>query len=272
MKVLPMFYLLIGAASTCNAEPLTNIPLDDVSSSNSIELALVADEYLAASVVTNTSARYYHRVIALQNLAKNPHLHLDVLRILIHDPDLDIRIRAAEALEPVDTETAIRAAKQIIAELSSAGSDRMIRHSAGLRAAVMLARLNDPSGFEYVAARLSQNNLSADKFSALGCLPEFRRFPDLPASDVIIRYVEEILPLLEVEEQRKRVELHLSSAFNALYQLRAVEALPRMKQWEPTLPPKIKWILQYNMRGLESYANEDNPHAPAPKQGSYFNI
>lgn len=266
MYIRTIVILLLGALPIVFAEHLPDIHYGEEASTNSIETAIANDEYLAASVATNLTASLYHRIIAIQCLSKNPHSNLEVLRVSTHDPILDIRVMAAEALVDLDPSAASHTAKEVIRLLAASPPENKTAHYYGFRAAALLAKLDDTSGFTFLTERLHRSPFAVEKEWALVYLPEFRQIQKLPAVNSIVQFIEETLPALEQEQANTRQNAFrlLPKAFNALYQLRAVEALPRMKQWEPTLPPKIKWILQYNMRGLETYANEENPHAPAP--------
>lgn len=263
MRTFTIVFPLLIAASNCFAEYPQNI-LSVNQTSNAYEMSILADMHLAAAIATNTSASFYHRSFAMHNITNNTYMHAEILRVLASDSDLDIRVMAAEALTEVDPDTARSSAKQTIEALSRAVSGSNVRHSPGLRSAVLLARLRDPSGFQYVIEQLFNANRPSDQSMALTSLSEFGRFPELPTRETIIIYIEKVLPLLEVEEQSKRAERHLTEAFSGLYKLRAVDALPRMKQWEPVLPPKLQWILQYHMRRLEQIANMDNPNEDQP--------
>ena len=255
MHTFTIIFPFLLVVSSCFAEYPQDI-LSVSQPSNSYEESILADIHLATAIVTNTSAPFYHRALAMSNITNHPYQNEELLRVLASDADLDIRIMAAEALEEVDPDTAKWAAKQIIEALSGAASGPTVRHSPGLRSAVLLARLGDPSGFQYVVEQLFNANWPSDQYMALVSLSEFGRFPELQPREIFIKYIEKVLPLLQVEEQRKRTERHLTEAFNGLYKLRAVDALPRMKQWEPALTPQSLWSLQYYIRGLEQMGPE----------------
>ena len=259
MKPLITLCLLIGAALTSTAE---NLP--SISHVNAEPIAIVVpippeDEYFAASVATNLTTNLCERFLAIQTLSKNTASHLDVLRILTRDPKLDIQIMAAESLFPIDPAIASSTAKDAIRTLSAHTPESPTANFYGFRAAALLAKLNDPSGFDFVENRLHNSPFVIEKESALGCLPEFRRFPELPVANSIIRFIKATLPDLKQEGSKESLEADrlLAGAFDALYRLQAVETLSQLKEWEPNLPPKTQWILQYYMRGLETYKNMD---------------
>jgi len=260
MYILTIVILFLGALPIVFAEHLPDIHNGSETSTYSIESAIASDEYLAASVVTNLAASLYHRIIALQCLSKNPHSHLDVLRGLTHDPKLDIRVMASETLVDLDPAIASHTAKEVIRLFAASPPENKTAHYYGFRAAALLAKLDDTSGFTFLTERLHRSPFAVEKEWALVYLPAFRQIKKLSAVNSIVQFIEETLPALEQEQADTRhnaIRL-LPKAFNALYRLQAVEALPRMKQWESALPPKTQWSLQYYIRGLEQMADRDN--------------
>lgn len=255
----------IYASSVCFGVDLSGISDSNGVISIAIDPAITGDEYVAASVATNLAASDIVRLAAIQTLAKNPTSHLDILRVASRDTDLGIRLAAADALASCDPIDASNTAKAIIRSLETNPPAFESESSFGLRAAALLAKMNDPSGFEFVASRLSRAEFAAEKVSALAYLPEFRRFPEIPAGKVIVHFIEETLPALEQEgtQTRQEADILLPRAFLALYHLRAVETLPQLKEWEKVLSGSPLINLQYYMRGLEAYTNKENILAPA---------
>lgn len=267
MKNIFLFvHVLIGVSSACFGVDLSGISDSNGVISITIDPAISGDEYVAASVATNLEASVIVRLAAIQTLAKNPTPHLDVLRAASRDPELSIRLAAAEVLATCDPATAADTAKMVVQQLTATPPVRQGDNMFGLSAAALLAKLNDPSGFEFVAARLFHAKFAAEKVTALAHLPEFRRFPEVPASKAIVRFIAETLPALEQEgtQARQEADVLLPRAFLALYHLRAVDTLPQLKEWEKVLSGSPLRNLQYYMRGLEAYSDKRDTRAPVP--------
>ncbi|MGD9781674.1 MAG: HEAT repeat domain-containing protein [Kiritimatiellia bacterium] len=267
MKNIFLFVLiLIGCSSACFGLDLSGVSDSNGVISITIDPAITGDEYTAASVATNLEASVIVRLAAIQTLAKNPTPHLNVLRTASRDPELAIRLAAAEALVSCDSAIAADTAKMVIQQLTATPPVRQGDNMFGLNAAALLAKLNDPSGFEFVVFRLEHAKFAAEKVTALAHLPEFRRFPEVPAGKAVVRFIAEMLPALEQEgtQARQEADVLLPRAFLALYHLRAVETLPQLKEWEKVLSGSPLRNLQYYMRGLEAYSNEGDTNAPVP--------
>ena len=264
MKTQLLFgMMLLGASSACFGVDLSGISDSNGVISIVIDPAITGDEYVAASVATNLAASGIVRLAAIQTLAKNPTPHLDTLRVVSHDSELAIQIAAAEALASCSLADSTDTAKMVIQQLTARPPVRQGDNMFGFQAAALLAKLNDPSGFEYVVFRLEHAKFAAEKVMALAYLPEFQRFPEVPAGKAIVRFIAETLPALEQEgtPARQEAEILLPRAFLALYHLRAVETLPQMKEWEKVLSGSPLRNLQYYMRGLETYStNKENDH------------
>ena len=261
MKTQLLFgMMLIGATSACFGVDLSGISDSNGIVSIAIDPAITGDEYVAASVATNLAASVIVRLAAIQTLAKNPTPHLNVLRVASRDTELAIQFAAAEALVPCSPTDSTVTAKTIIQQLAATPPVRQGDNMFGLRAAALLAKLNDPYGFDYTVFRLFHAKYAAEKVSALAYLPEFRRFPEVPVGKAIVRFIAEMLPALEQKgtQARDEADILLPRAFLALYQLRAVETLPQLKEWEKILSGSPLINLQYYMRGLEAYTNKEN--------------
>lgn len=254
--------LLTGLSASSLAVDLLGITDSNGVISIRIDPAIMGDEYTAASVATNLAASYPVRLAAIQTLANNPAPHHETLIEAACDTSLGIRLAAAEALASSDSTAAAAVAKNIIQQLSTAAPALQSDNMFGLQAAALLARLNDSSGFSFVASRLAHAKFAAEKNSALSYLPDFRRFPEVPAADVIMDFIVGSLPALEEEGTAayKEADILVPKAFLALYRLQAVSKLPQLKAWEPNLPTRHQQNLHYYIRGLEALQERDtNP-------------
>jgi hypothetical protein len=254
--------LLIGAISTCYGVDLTGISDSNGVFSIAIDPAITEDEYVAASVATNLAASAIVRLAAIQTLAKYPTPYLNILCELSRDPELAIPFAAAEALASCSPADSTATAKRIIQQLTTTPPVRQGDNLFGLRAAALLAELNDPSGFEYVAYRLLHAKFAAEKAAALAYLPKFRVFPGIPAAQAILDYIKGTIPSLRQEgtEAYKEAIILLPKAFHALYRLQSIDTLPQLEEFKLILPDNLQQNLQYYIQGLEAFQN--NPPLP----------
>ena len=250
--------LWFGALSACFGVDLSGISDSNGVISIAIDPAIAGDEYAAASVATNVEASVIVRLAAIQTLASNPAPHLDALQLASRDTELAIKFAAAEALATCSPADSSAAAQSIIHLLVATPPERQGDNLFGLRSAALLAKLNDSSGFDFTVSRLFHANFAAEKVSALAYLPEFQRFPEVPAAKAILRFIADTLPVLEQEgtQARQEADVLLPRAFLALYHLRAVESLPQLKEWAPTLPQSLQRSLQYYIQKLDAVQSE----------------
>ena len=259
MKPHLLSLLMLIAAS----RPCFGVDLSGISDSNGVisiafDPAIAGDEYAAASVATNVEASVIVRLAAIQTLANNPAPHLDALQLASRDKELAIKFAAAEALATCSPADSSVAAQSIIHQLVATPPERQGDNLFGLRSAALLAKLNDSSGFDFTVSRLFHAKFAAEKVSALAYLPEFQRFPEIPAAKAILRFIADTLPVLEQEgtQARQEADVLLPRAFLALYHLRAVESLPQLKEWAPTLPQSLQRSLQYYIQKLDAVQSE----------------
>lgn len=250
--------LWFGAYSACFGVDLSGISDSNGVISIAFDPAIAEDEYAAASVATNVEASVIVRLAAIQTLANNPAPHLDALQLASRDKELAIKFAAAEALATCSPAESSAAAQSIIHQLVATPPERQGDNLFGLRSAALLAKLNDSSGFDFTVSRLFHAKFAAEKVSALAYLPEFQRFPEIPAAKAILRFIADTLPVLEQEgtQARQEADVLLPRAFLALYHLRAVESLPQLKEWAPTLPQSLQRSLQYYIQKLDAMQSE----------------
>lgn len=263
MRIQVLFgMLLLGAISACYGVDISGISDSNGVFSIAIDPAITEDEYVAASVATNLAASVIVRLAAIQTLAKYPTPYLNILREVSRDPELAIQFAAAEALASCSPADSTATAKRIIQQLTTTPPICQGDNLFGLRAAALLAELNDPSGFEYVAYRLLHANFAAEKASALAYLPKFKIFPGIPATQAILGFINGTIPSLKQEgtEEYKEAVILLPKAFHALYRLQSIDTLPQLEELKFILPDKLQQNLQYYIQSLKALQN--NPPLP----------
>lgn len=219
-----------------------------------LDPAISEDAYTAASVATNMAASPHVRAMAIQVLTNNPSAHIDVLRMATRDPALLCRMNAAEALTEYDPAIAAKTAREVLKQLLSSPPARSSEYYNGHRAAKLLAKTGDPSGFNFVTNRLTHAKFLSEKVGSLDVLPEFRLFPEVAASQVVLQFIESTIPVLAQEDpvSRQEANILLSRSLLALYRLQAVDALPQMRTWAPRLPDNLQKELDFTIRRLEA--------------------
>ncbi|HOR78304.1 MAG TPA: hypothetical protein PK572_11645 [Kiritimatiellia bacterium] len=250
--------LMLAISFSCLGMDLSGISDNNGVLTINIDPAITGDEYVAASVATNTTASTIVRVFSIETLGENPGPHADVLLTASRDPDFAIRIAAAKALVGCDPDAAVRTAKGIVQQLSTAQPAFQGDYLYGLEAAALLAKLNDPSGFEFVANRLEHADFSAEKVMALAYLPDFQVVNKASATEAILTFIETTVSLLEQSNaaEKHEAEILLPKAFNALYRLQAIEAIPRLKAIIPLLNEHLQNNIQYYIQKLEALSIE----------------
>ncbi|HOR77882.1 MAG TPA: HEAT repeat domain-containing protein [Anaerolineaceae bacterium] len=224
-----------------------------------LDPAISEDVHAAASVATNMSASPHVRAMAIQVLTNNPSAHIDVLRMATRDPSLLCRMNAAEALTGYDPTIAAETAREVLRQLMSSPPARSSEYYNGYRAAILLAQTGDPSGFNFITDRLTHAKYLSEKVSSLDALPEFRLFPEVAASQVVLQFIENTIPVLAQGDPASRQEANilLSRSFLALFRLHAVDAIPQMRTWGTRLPDNLQKELDYIIRRIEANGDLD---------------
>ena len=261
--------LMLAISFSCLGMDLSGISDNNGVLTINIDPDITGDEYVAASVATNTAASTIVRVFGIETLGKNPRPHADVLLTASCDPDFAIRIASAKALVGCDPYAAARTAKGIIQQLSTTPPALQGDYLYGLEAAALLAKLNDPSGFEFVANRLEHADFSAEKVMALAYLPDFQALNKASATEAILTFIETTVSLLEQSNTAEKhgAEVLLPKAFNALYRLQAIESIPRLRAIIPLLNDHLQKNLQYHIQRLEALPIESLDLSEPKKEG-----
>jgi len=231
------------------------------------------DEYARAAVALDTNAAFGDRFDAIESLTNNPSAHMDALEVLLKDPDWALRYAAIEAIEPIRTDLAYPAAKQVVLEVAHATNTLNPRLPWALNTAALLARMGDGSAFPYIVQQLYTHPFCSTRDTANHALRSFYYMKELKPYEPIIRFIDQTLPDLnsvDAETQRDAMFL-LPSAASTLSQLHAVEALPAFSRWASTpMPDEIRQRFESAQRELETLKTRIENGEPDPRDNPEF--
>lgn len=218
------------------------------------------DGYALEALALNTNAPFEDRSAAIDNLAKDPSAHLKALEQLIAEPIFSLRFSAIEAIEPARPDLAIQAIHLLLQEVAQIPMDKpSTSFIVAIRAAGLLARLGDGSGFPFVVNLLLHSPRSIHQDSAIGALYGFFYMKELKPYVPLVEFIDQTLSLLANvdEKNRRKTEKLLSSALYELYALHAVETIPDFQRWlaDPRTEP-VRDALEANLRWLETLKAE----------------
>ena len=219
------------------------------------------DGYAIEAIALNTNAPFEDRSVAIDGLAKDPSAHVDALERLIADPRLSsLRYAAIEAIEPARPDLAVQAIHVLLQEVSQIPMEKpSLDFSIAIRAAGLLARLGDGSGFPFLAEHMLHSPRIGDQSSTITALSGFFYMKELKPYVPLVELIDQTLSrLANVDEKnRGKTERLLSSAIYKLYGMHAVETIPDFQRWlaDPRTEP-VRDALEANLRWLETLKAE----------------
>ena len=231
------------------------------------------DEYARAAVAVDTNAALGDRFDAIRSLTNNPSAHLDALELLMNDPDWALRYAAIEAIEPVRTDLAYTAAKQMVLEAAPATNTLHPRLPWSLYSAELMARLGDGSAMPFIVQQLLAHPFCSTRGTAINALHSFYYMKELKPYEPLVRFIDHTLPDLnspDAEKQRDALSL-LPHAISMLSQLNAVEALPAFSRWASIpVPDEIRHGFESAQRELEALKTRLENGEPDPRDNPEF--
>ncbi len=212
------------------------------------------DDYARAAIALDTNAQFGVRLDAIESLANNPTPHLDTLEALLKEPDWTLRFAAIEVIEPVRTDLAYQAAKQLVQEASRSPDASLLDIPDALWAAALLARMGDASAMPFIADQLHHSPSRSLRGTALSALYSYYYLKEAKPYEPIIRFIDQTLPDLNSSDSHTQ-EAALSLLPSAVYKLsmlHAVEALPSFGRWlSAPMPKEVRSRFESTQRDLE---------------------
>ena len=152
------------------------------------------DPYARSALALNTNAPYVDRLRAIESFAGHPEDHLDSLEALLSEPDWGLRFTAIEAVEPIRTDLAYDAAKQLVREASLTPSASPLKIQYAIWAGDLMARMGDGSAMQFIIQRLHYAPLLSQRGTALQALYSFYYLKDLKPYEPVVAHIDNTLP------------------------------------------------------------------------------
>lgn len=166
--------------------------------------------YARSTLALNTNAPYVNRLRAIETFVSHPEDHLDALDILLAEPDWGLRFTAIDVIEPIRTDLAYQAARQLVQEASQTSNASPHKIQYALWAGALMARMGDGSAMPYIVQRLHHAPLPSYRDTALCTLYSFYYLKALKPYEPVVAYIDQILPDLKSSNEHTRNALRFA--------------------------------------------------------------